>query len=1188
MSPTISLIVNQKLLRALLDTGSGHSLIQESAVAKLNCKINHRRNPPLLKGVTGKKLRILGMVDLKITIGGGKIINRWVAVVPDSYLSTEMLLGCDVLGDAPLTWNHREQLLIWGKETYPLYFIKPRRGKVERVTLVPGPYQQQNQLRIRQAYEVPSYHTKFVPIKTKETPGTTLIVHPEKSVNSIPFPFCTTVNEEGEIYFPNENYSKGVHKMSTGTLLGIYELGSVVEETSVKATFPITNELVPSMDQVMVGDSREEKLKSLIKTLNWQHLTPENQHKLREVMLKYPDLFILGPSEVGNIQLPPAKINISDPTPVRAPRYRYPPAAQETIHKLLSEMEEKGIIEPSTAAWLSPIVLVRKPDGSTRMCLDYRAVNTHLAADIYPLPRLEELVEMAAGHKYYATVDLKEAYYQVTLHEDSRDITTFSDGVSLHRFRKLPFGLSCSPAIFSRQIAQVLAPLIKQGWVKNYLDDVIMWAPNFEELLTRLEVLFQQLAQSGVKLNAEKCHIGHTQVKFLGHIVSEHGCKPDPSNVEAVMKMQSPKKVKEVRRFLGMCGFYRKHIHNFAKIATPLTNLTRAHVEFKWTPECQQAFETLKQKLVQAPVLVRADFDKEFIITTDASNTHVGGVLSQVQDDGSSAAIGYFSRKLKGAETRYGTTDKEAMGVILTCRHFQHYLWNRRFTVVTDHQPLVSIFKKKTKSPRMNRWILEMREYSYDIKYVKGKYNYVADHLSRPVATVFVVNEDTILGKTKEEIRRLQMGEEKWKELIEYLEGGGVPKTKSYPRGTLSQFTMYKENLYFCSTQKDGTVIFRLVIPRSLRGEALRCAHDQVGHQGQKKTLCKAEELFYWCNLIRDVINYVKHCPLCQQIKGSSGLQQEWKELPPVDRPLDRVGLDLTDMTAGSQGYRYVMTAVDSYSRYTRFYPLTTKRAEEVVKNLDNYLADFGTPKAVCCDNGGEFRSELFKEYCRKNNIAIHYTTPYNPRGNSQTERQHRTLKMVLTALCKGHPLRWPTVLAQCQKILNQSVHTSTAQQPYFAFFSRYAPRTTTGHLPEVEGEEEGKAEAHALLQETQRKMCSKSRQVANRGRTNQKVEVDSLVLVRNEVPLAGTCKKLNLRWWGPFRVKTVLRDGGAYVVENVFSGQLLQRTAEKIKPYWESGEWIMRPQEICGPEPTPEPVPARERRPPRRYIEEC
>ena len=1184
-SPTITILCNKWLVRALVDTGSGHTLIQESAVAKIGGKINHSRIVPNLRGVTGKPLRVLGMLEVNIMVGREEEVRRWVSVVPDSYLSSEMLLGCDVLGQAPMTWNHKRKLIVWGGQEYPIYFIRPK-GRVDRVTVVPLPKVLTNQLRVKQKYDMQPYQTLFIPVETREKPGTTLIVYPEKTMKSLTYPFVATVNEDGQVFFPTENYGRAPQKIGPGTLLGTYTEG-IVEESKVCPSFTIDNELMPDLDRVEEGEDRHEKLKGLLSSLDWNHLNGENKQQLRDLVLRYPELFILGPAEIGTFQLPPAKINVADPNPVRAPRYRYPPAAQDIIQKLLTEMEEKGIIEPSTSAWLSPIVLVKKPDGSMRMCLDYRSVNTHLAADVYPLPRLEELVEVAAGHQFYATLDMKDAYYQVLLHEDSRDITTFSDGVSLHRFRRLPFGLSCSPAIFSRQLAQILAPLIKQGWVKNYLDDIILWAPSFKELIQRLETLFQALGEGGVKLNVEKCHVGKTEVKFLGHIVSSEGCKPDPANVEAVMKMQRPKRVKEVKRFLGMCGFYRKHIPNFAKIATPLTDLTRAGVEYKWTEECQEAFESLKRALLHAPILVRADGEKDFIVTTDASDTHVGGVLSQVQEDGTIAAIGYFSRKLKGAETRYSVTDKEALGVVLTCRHFQHYLWGRKFTVVTDHQPLVSIFKKKTKSPRMNRWILEIREYHFDIKYIKGKYNYVADHLSRPVMMVDA-NEEGHLGKSREEIRALQMGEEKWKQLIEYLEGGKISTQKGYPRGTLSQFTMYRRLLYFCSTQKDGTVMFRLVVPKCLRVLALKTAHEEVGHQGQKKTLSKAEEMFYWCNQITEVIDYVKRCPLCQQVKGSLGLQQKWKELPPVDRPLARLGVDITDLYSSSQGQRYVLTVIDSYSRYTRFYPLTTKRSEVVVQALATYIADFGLPSAIVCDNGMEFRAETFRKFCQDHHITIHYTTPYNPRGNSPTERVHRTLKQVLTTLCRGHPLRWPTVLAQCQRLLNQSVHTSTGQQPYFAFFSRHAPRNAAGFLPVVEGDEEGKAEAHRLLLEMQRTMCERGRAIANRDRKDESVEMGALVWVKSEVPVGGTCRKLNLKWVGPYRVIQVLRGGGAYILQHPFNGQTVQRAAEKVKPFRERGEWVFGPQETYEPLPEEEVIPARERRAPRRLIEEC
>ncbi len=261
------------------------------------------------------------------------------------------------------------------------------------------------------------------------------------------------------------------------------------------------------------------------------------------------------------------------------------------------------------------------------MCLDCRQVNKHLATDIYPLLRLEELVDQAAGHQYYVTLDMREAYFQLILDGDSRDLTTFSDGVTLYRFKRQPFGLNCSPAIFSRRMASLLTPLLRKGWVKNSLDDLIIFAPTFQELLVRLKELFSLLINNRVKLNLSKCTFG-LKVTFFGHRISAEGSQPDPKNIKAAMKMKPPTNVREVRRFLGMCGFYRKHVPSFAKVATPLTSLARSNTVFAWTEECQKSFEHLKNSLVNAPILVKAQVDQPFILTTDASDTHIGGVLS--------------------------------------------------------------------------------------------------------------------------------------------------------------------------------------------------------------------------------------------------------------------------------------------------------------------------------------------------------------------------------------------------------------------------------------------------------------------------------------------------------------------------------------------------------------------------------
>ena len=1176
----------------MVDTGSDYTIIRQAAVDQLQLKVDTKRPLPSMKGVTGNSVRLLGAALVEIAISKIDVVKRWIPIVPNSYLDTDVLLGCDILYQYPFYADLKAKVFHWGLAPYHMRIVKKKRGSVRRMTTLPPPVKgvsATDNVRLKSSITLESYQTKFIPVEVSEKPGTELIIYPQEKVSQWGKPFCVRVGEEGIIPYPCHNDTKRPRILKVGTLLGHYEVGN--PEGSARIIKPVIhNDLIPHHETVKTPGNRMQHLRELFSQHDTPNLTNPQRESLKKVVENHDQLFLLEEGELGTMNTPPSHIHVQDPQPVRGPMYRYPENSKEIIQEMLEDMEKKGVIEKTTSAWLSPIVLVNKPDGTKRMCLDYRRVNTHLATDIYPLPRLDELVEQAAGNQYYTTLDMKDAYFQVRLDEQSRDLTAFSDGVSLYRFSRLPFGLSCSPAIFSRNMAQILSPLLKEGWVRNYLDDIIMWAPDFPTMIRRIEKVFDCLSQGGVKLNLKKCKFGEKEVKFLGHVVSAEGSKPDPGNVEAVEKCKRPTNPKGVRRFLGMCGFYRRHIPQFAKIAAPLTDLTRKNTTFEWTPKCQTAFLELKRALVSTPVLVRADLDQPFIVTTDASNSHVGGVLSQIQPDGTNKPVGYFSKKLGPAEKRYSATDKEALGVVLTCRNFHHFLWGSRFEILTDHQPLITIFKKKTKCPRMNRWILEMREYNYNIQYVKGKNNVVADKLSRPVRIVRVENEqDKFLGKTLEEIKRAQREDRNWGELIHYLEEGKIPR-KSYPKVILHQFTLDQGILYYVKEKLDKSLHYCLVVPKSLVQEALNCAHVQAGHLGQKKTIHKAEELFYWSDLKANVCKFVKECVVCQQTRGGAGLQQEWQELPPVDRPLERVGLDLIDMVASSQGHRYVLTVIDHYSRYLKLYTLKHKHTHGVVEALERFMADFGTPAAVVTDNGGEFTSKAFEEFCSQRGVAVHRTTPYHPRGNSVVERSHRTIKAILAALCRGQPLQWPKYLAACQQVLNGAVHTTLGCQPYFAFFGRHAPRSIGARLPALNAEAEDIALAHKLIRQTHSEMCKSYREKANRGRKNQAVALGTLVWVKSEVTTPGTCRKLNVKWLGPFKVVEVIREGGAYLVENVFTGKTLQRAAEKVKPYYGSSQWLLEMEEklIIPEEEENEPLPPRVRRPPRRLIEEC
>ncbi len=308
---------------------------------------------------------------------------------------------------------------------------------------------------------------------------------------------------------------------------------------------------------------------------------------------------------------------------------------------------------------------------------------------------------------------------------------------------------------------------------------------------------------------------------------------------------------------------------------------------------------------------------------------------------------------------------------------------------------------------------------------------------------------------------------------------------------------MIDEVLYYVKEKSDGSLNNNLIIPQSLKIHAMQHAHELSGHLGQKKTIKKAEELYSWANLKVDVMNYVKVCVTCQRFRGNTGLQQPWKGLPPVCRPLERIGIDLIDMVAGVQGYRYSLTIVDHYSRFLRFFPLKTRHTSQNIDKLWQYVADYGTPRSLVMDNGGEPTSRDFQQFCQPHHIAIFYTTPYHPQGNGVTDMLHRSLKSVLSALCQGHPLRWPQLLQLCQIIMNQAVHTSTGQQFFFAFFSRHPPRLVGAPLPSTDGEEDDMAIVHALILEMHRKMTRRYRDVANRRRKNQKVDVGTLVWVK-------------------------------------------------------------------------------------------
>lgn len=499
-----------------------------------------------------------------------------------------------------------------------------------------------------------------------------------------------------------------------------------------------------SISKMTLDNARSELLKE---NTRLSHIS-EHSDEIWGIILEFHDIFTLPGDPLPLTNLIQHEIKTTDENPINTKQYRYPPIHQEEIKKQIKDMLAKGIIQESDSPYNSPLWIVpKKQDASGkskwRLVIDYRKLNEKTIQDAYPLPNIDEIFDQLGNARYFSAFDLASGFHQIGMNSKDIQKTAFSTPDGHYEYTRMPFGLKNAPPTFQRMMNKGLKGLIGNNCFV-YIDDIIVYGKTIEEHNKNLRILFERLRQVGLKLQPDKCEYLRPELEYLGHVISERGIQPNPNRIEKVKIYPVPKNPKEIKQFLGLVGYYRKFIKDFSKIAKPLTCLLQKSSTFQWTSEQQHSFETLKSKLLSQPVLIYPDWNKSFILTTDASNEAIGAILSQ-GTIGKDKPLAFASRTLNKAETRYSTTEKELLAIVWATKHFRQYLYGKKFTIVTDHKPLVWLMNVKDPNSRLMRWRLKLEEFDYEIIYKSGKTNTNADALSRiPVNAIdsFMTNEE--------------------------------------------------------------------------------------------------------------------------------------------------------------------------------------------------------------------------------------------------------------------------------------------------------------------------------------------------------------------------------------------------------------------------------------------------------------
>lgn len=818
--------------------------------------------------------------------------------------------------------------------------------------------------------------------------------------------------------------------------------------------------------------------------LRLKHLTSQEISELMPILEQNREVFHNPDSTLSCATNVKCDIRTIDDLPIYQKSYPYPMAYKEEVDKQMQKLIDSGIIRPSRSPWNSPVWIVpKKMDASGekkfRLVIDYRKLNQKTISDKYPMPEISNILDQLGGNAYFSTLDLASGFHQIQMNPKDVEKTAFSVNYGKYEFLRMPFGLKNAPAIFQRAMNDVLREHIgKRCYV--YIDDVVVFGRNLKEHNENLKIVLQTLKNANLKVQLDKSEFLHTSIEFLGYVISDKGIKPNENKIEAIHKFPEPQDLKQLRGFLGLVGYYRRFVRDFAKLAKPLTNLLRGEKNpdskkrITFTKEERTCFEDMKTILTGNDILIYPDFKKPFLITTDASNFAIGAVLSQ-GEIGKDKPIHFASRTLNRAEENYSATEKEMLAIYWALKVFRNYIYGQTFKIVTDHQPLTFSLSPKNTNAKLKNWKSYLEEHDYEIVYKPGRCNVVADALSRiqihsltPTQhsgedddTNYILsteaplnafrnqviiekvndNPDTIIthpfpGTRRIVIKRTSLTDQilaiLLKEFFDPAKLNGL-HTSEEILGKLQevykQFFSQAGILKIRFTQK----ILKDVSDPEEQDKIIQETHLRA-HRGVNENREQIMREFYFPKITQNIRRFIRVCDICNESK----YDRHPLVIPLQETPIPRYPFQIVHIDIFQIQDQYFLSSIDKFSKYGRMVPIQSRNAPHIEKGMWKTLTSHVVPESIVIDNERGLQSPNIRGWMIDLRIQVYLTPIHKSEVNGVVERFHSTIIELYRIQKQTTPdATVRNIMQTAVEKYNNSIHSSTSMTPKEIVFGK-------------------------------------------------------------------------------------------------------------------------------------------------------